>query len=360
MSRILAASLVAVVFSSALFIYSVLDPGPYGATHSVALDAGSQRPIAVPALAGSGLRGGGRPLPQMASLDLGPGVPAIGATRAIGLRVATMQELLDFYEAVDFGNDHWREAVTSVPPVFLTGIPEGWVAELGAEARKNLFFRAILPLVLAVNDQIMADRQFVLAHFEARTTEALPSDEALIRLGAIAAAYGVLSPPDKGKEFIAQLSANQLKELALRVDVIPVSLALGQAAYESGYATSRLATGDNGLFGLWRDGDGMRPRGRRSGNRGEYRTPLDSTRAYTHNLNTHPTYAEFREERATMRAEAEILDGHALAAALVMYSPSGVTYTNTLRAIIAENRLSALDAAALRDDDPVEVVAAAN
>ncbi|MCZ6605829.1 MAG: glucosaminidase domain-containing protein [Alphaproteobacteria bacterium] len=354
MSKVLAASLVAVVFSAALFIYSVIDPGPYGATEPVAGATGSRGPVPLPA------RASGSPSTDTRHAALGPDLVAPDATRSIGLHVASMDELLAFYDAMDFGVEFWRPSEKGVPPVILADLPDSWVADLGSGTKKSLFYRAVLPLVLQINNEIMADRATVLVHIADRANGNAGDRAGLARLGAIAIAYGVLSPPpDKGKPFVPQFSAAVLKQLATRVDAIPVSMALGQAAYESGYTTSRFATGDNSLFGPWRDGDGMRPRGRRveRGNEGRYATALDSTRAYARNLNTHPAYEEFRGVRATMRAETDILDGHALAAALVMYSQSGVTYTNTLRALIAENNLSQVDAAVLRDEETVRVVA---
>lgn len=371
MSKILAASLIAVVFSAALFMYSTFYTGPYGAT-AVAL--GSTTPH----------RGAAVPVPparfgstrtnsfvEPASLARTAGATAMPAQSfrydlhdVVSLDVSSLDELQEFYDAINFDAHHWRDSQAGVPPVFITGIPESWSNGLGAASKKNLFFRAILPLVLVVNEEVTADRHLLLAYMEDRATGRPSSPETLARLGGIAVAYGAIDAPDKGKAFTPELSSAQLKELFLRIDTVPVSLALGQAAYESGYATSRLATGENGLFGQWRDGDGLRPRGRRaafsSSENALYATPLASTRAYIRNLNTDAAYEEFRVERAVMRQQDGRLDGYRLAEALVMYSESGLTYTNTLRAIITENELTAVDDAALRDEAPVQVEIASN
>ena len=103
------------------------------------------------------------------------------------------------------------------------------------------------------------------------------------------------------------MTAAKLEELLIRVDVIPVSLALGQAAYESGYATSRFAGLGNALYGQWSwGGKGMKPDQQRRSEHGDYRirgfeAPQASVIAYTINLNTHFAYEGFRDKRAELR-----------------------------------------------------------
>ncbi len=377
MSKILAASLVAVVFSAALFIYSTLYTGPYGAT-AIATTPNGARPqevsrqgsaIPVPPARAGTLRASGLVQPiRLTQPATTVSMPAQGHRYdlhdVVGLDVGSLNELQTFYDTINFDAHHWRDSNAGVPPVFVSEIPESWSNALDATSKKNLFFRAILPLILVVNEEVTTDRHLLLTYMEDRSVGRPSSPETLARLGGIAATYGVIEAPDKGKAFTPELSSADLKELFLRVDAVPVSMALGQAAYESGYATSRLATGENGLFGQWRDGDGLRPRGRRaafSGNENtRYATPLASTRAYILNLNTDDAYLEFREERAVMRQADGRLDGYRLAEALGMYSDSGLTYANTLRAIIAENELTKVDDISLRDEVPVRVEIASN
>jgi Bax protein len=142
----------------------------------------------------------------------------------------------------------------------------------------------------------------------------------------------------------------------LRVDAVPVSLALAQAAYESGYATSRFATEGNALFGQWRWGHGLVPHEQR-GDKGDYRiavfvTPLESAAAYMLNPNTHPSYRRFRMAREAQRhamgdETAAVLTGLALAATLKLYAEEGEVYVETLQGIICDNGLCRLDGAQL-------------
>ena len=133
------------------------------------------------------------------------------------------------------------------------------------------------------------------------------------------------------------------------MDTIPVSLALGQAAYESAYGTSRFAYSGNALFGQWSWGQrGMFPEKRRDG-LGDYRiatfrTPIDSARAYANNLNTFFAYEAFRKLRAKHRSRGVgPLDGYQMAATMGSYSELREAYVKTLRKIIRENHLEQLN-----------------
>ena len=88
----------------------------------------------------------------------------------------------------------------------------------------------------------------------------------------------------------------------LRVDTIPPSLALAQAAIESGYGASRFAVEGNALFGQWRTGGGLRPSDQPAHlsdyGIATFASPLQSVAAYAHNLNTFASYRDFRAARA--------------------------------------------------------------
>ena len=134
-----------------------------------------------------------------------------------------------------------------------------------------------------------------------------------------------------------------LDELLTRLDVVPVSLVLAQAAEESGWGTSRFAAEGNALFGQWSWADGaIRPQEQREG-LGDYgiasfATPLESIVAYTLNLNSHPAYAELRTRRRQMRDNRERISGLELANTLTRYSERGAEYVDTLHAIISSPR----------------------
>jgi uncharacterized FlgJ-related protein len=146
-----------------------------------------------------------------------------------------------------------------------------------------------------------------------------------------------------------------IDDLLYRLDVIPAGLALGQAAYESGYGTSRFAVEGNALFGQWTyGGGGMQPQQKRAG-KGNYGVaafdwPFDSVRGYFINLMSHPAYEEFRRLRAEARAAGRPLVSLQLADGLVKYSERGQEYVDTLKAMIRVNKLDIADQAVFRDE----------
>ena len=140
-----------------------------------------------------------------------------------------------------------------------------------------------------------------------------------------------------------------------RLDVIPAGLVLGQAAYESGYGTSRFAVEGNALFGQWTyGGEGLIPKQQRS-SLGDHRIaayewPFDSVRGYFINLSSHPAYEDFRRLRAELKASGKPLDSLVLADGLIRYSERGEAYVNTLKGIIRTNNLDIADQAVLRQE----------
>jgi uncharacterized FlgJ-related protein len=130
---------------------------------------------------------------------------------------------------------------------------------------------------------------------------------------------------------------------------------LGQAAYESGYGTSRFAVEGNSLFGQWTfGGDGLVPEQQRKqlGDHriASYEWPFDSVRGYFINLSSHPAYEDFRRLRAQMKAAGKPLQSMVLADGLKSYSEKGAAYVKTLKGIIRVNNLAVADNAVFRDE----------
>jgi Bax protein len=205
------------------------------------------------------------------------------------------------------------------------------------EVRKALFSQAVLPLILRANEDVAADRKR-LGEL-ARTAAWSDADAAW--LGQLALRYGT----DPG----------EIDELLRRVDVIPPSLALAQAAEESGWGTSRFAVSGNAVFGQWTfDPDqGLVPLDRNDGAQHLVRSfegLLASVAGYMRNLNTHDAYAAFRNRRKQMRDEIGALDAMLLANTLLYYSEGRRDYVRKIRDIIERNELAAFDDARLKPD----------
>jgi len=132
------------------------------------------------------------------------------------------------------------------------------------------------------------------------------------------------------------------------MDEVPVSLALAQAAKETGWGTSRFAIEGNALFGQWTwSGEGIKPAGADSSDGDhkvmKFKVLKASVRAYQRNLNTHNSYREFRLARAIMRDNEEELDSLTLANYLDKYAATGKEYTKVLKKIIEQNSLKDFD-----------------
>lgn len=133
-------------------------------------------------------------------------------------------------------------------------------------------------------------------------------------------------------------------KLLKKVDAVPPSLVLAQAALESAWGTSRFAAKGNNFFGQWchTPGCGMVPNRRHEGANHEvkiFETPFDSVAAYMRNLNSHPAYKGFREKRAELRAQRQALSGCYVAQGLTHYSEMGDTYVENVKLLIRSNRL---------------------
>ena len=146
-----------------------------------------------------------------------------------------------------------------------------------------------------------------------------------------------------------------IDEALYKLDVIPAGLVLGQAAYESGYGTSRFAAEGNALFGQWTyGGKGLVPEQQRK-SLGDHRIaafdwPFDSVRGYYINLSSHPAYEDFRRLRAELKAAGKPLSSLALADGLIRYSERGQEYVDTLKGMIRVNNLDIADGARFRDE----------
>ena len=260
----------------------------------------------------------------------------------------------DTFSKLDYDVSHVRRG-QAVPRILVRTIPDdlGQVPEV--DRRKDLFLAAVLPLALAVNELISAERVEVKAMAEkialGRDLTFLEQQE----LNRLARVYRVIDDTDDADadKTPPDLSANDLiDELMLRAAPLPVSLVLAQAAEESAWGLSRFASEGNALYGqwVWNDGLGIIPKSRADGQTHSVRAFRDiheSTLSYAHNLNTHRAYSAFRNVRANMLNTTGRLDGFALAGTLTRYSGRGQAYVSSLRTIIRSNDLSALDRAQL-------------
>ena len=204
------------------------------------------------------------------------------------------------------------------------------------QKRKELFIQIVLPLILKENNNIRLDRKRLFSIINKNKN----SDLEKKWLKKKYKQYGI---PSK-----------DLTILKIRMDEVPVSLALAQAAKETGWGTSRFAQEGNALFGQWTwSGDGLKPKGadKDQGHKVRRFNLLQaSVRAYQRNLNTHSTYKDFRIARAEARDNDKPLDSLLLSKHLDKYAETGNKYVEVLQKIIIQNDLKDFDDAKLLPD----------
>ena len=142
-----------------------------------------------------------------------------------------------------------------------------------------------------------------------------------------------------------------LPTLKVRMDEVPVSLAIAQAAKETGWGTSRFALKGNALFGQWTwSGEGLKPKNAEEGKDHKvmkFHSLQLSVRAYLRNLNTHSSYKNLRKERTKLRNQNKTLDSLILSKHLDKYAETGSQYIEVLQKIIEQNKLKDFDEARL-------------
>ena len=221
-----------------------------------------------------------------------------------------------------------------VKPIYFTQFPQDLDNLQSVNLKKETFIKIVLPLIVAENEKILDDRQKLKILSEKKFTS------------------------DLEKQWLRQklleykVKKGDLNELRVRMDIIPVSIALAQAAKESGWGTSRFALEGNAIFGQWTwSGQGIAPLNRDGDkNHKILKFPIlrASVKAYKNNLNTHKSYAKFREKRKSLREKNKNVTGLSLTSTLKNYAQTGSEYTKILNQIITQNRLS--------DFEPVRLV----
>ncbi len=247
----------------------------------------------------------------------------------VRLNASTIKQL---FEDTKYKLEDVREKKL-VKPVALTLLPNEIKMIESTKKRKEFFIQIVLPLILKENNNIRIDRKRLFSIIN-------KSNNSDLEKKWLAKKYKQYGIPSK-----------DLSTLKIRMDEIPVSLALAQAAKETGWGTSRFALEGNALFGQWTwSGEGLRPK-ESDKNEGhkvmKFNVLQASVRAYQRNLNTHSSYKDFRKARAELRDNGKPLDSFILAEYLDKYAETGEKYVEVLKKIIAQNSLKDFDDAKL-------------
>ncbi len=246
-------------------------------------------------------------------------------TDTVRLNASTIKQLFD---DTNYKLNDVRKSKL-VKPVALTLLPQEIKMIENTNERKEFFIQIILPLILQENNNIKLDRKRLFSIITKSNNTKLEKKW----LEKKYKQYGVLS--------------KDLSELKIRMDIVPVSLAIAQAAKETGWGTSRFALEGNALFGQWTwSGEGLKPK-EADENKGhkvmKFNVLQASVRAYQRNLNTHKSYKSFRLARAELRDRKQPLDSLILSTFLNNYAETGEKYVEVLQKIIKQNNLKDFD-----------------
>ena len=250
-------------------------------------------------------------------------------TDSVRLNASTIKQL---FEDTNYSLEDVRKKKL-VKPVALTLLPQEIKMIENTKKRKEFFIQIILPLVLQENNNIKIDRKRLFSIINKSNNTDLEKKW----LEKKYKQYGI--------------SSKDLSVLKIRMDEIPVSLAIAQAAKETGWGTSRFAQEGNALFGQWTwSGEGLKPKDSEK-NEGhkvmKFNVLQASVRAYQRNLNTHSSYKDFRLARAKLRDLGNDLDSLILVHYLNEYAETGDQYVEVLKKIIEQNNLKDFDDAKL-------------
>ena len=250
-------------------------------------------------------------------------------TDTVRLNASTIKQL---FEDTNYSLKDVREKKL-VKPVALTLLPAEIKMIENSKQRKEFFIQIVLPLILQENNNIKLDRKRLFGIINKSNNTNLEKKWLQKKYKQ----YGV--------------SSKDLSTLKIRMDEIPVSLAIAQAAKETGWGTSRFAQEGNALFGQWTwSGEGLKPKDADK-NQGhkvmKFNVLQASVRAYQRNLNTHSSYKNLRKARAELRDNGKALDSLVLVKYLNEYAETGEKYVEVLTQIIKQNNLKDFDDAKL-------------
>ena len=243
----------------------------------------------------------------------------------VRLSASTIEQL---FKDIDYSLEEVRKT-KKVQPIRLSLLPNEIKEIENSKKRKSLFIKIILPLILEENNRILLDRKRLFSILNKNKN----SKKEINWLNLKFKQYGVLN--------------KDIPTLKVRMDIVPVSLALAQAAKETGWGTSRFALEGNALFGQWTwSGEGIKPLDVEKNDKhkvAKFKILKASVRAYQRNLNTHSSYKSFRTERAIQRDNEGKLDSIKLVNFLDKYAETGKEYIEVLKKIIEQNNLMDFD-----------------
>ena len=243
------------------------------------------------------------------------------STKAKDLEVLLEQVGLDYSKELNLEN---------LSNLNLLSLPEDLSTIEPTSRRKKIFLSSILPLIVNSNLEILSHRKALCQAINNNDNE---------KKQPIAKKYNI---------DISTIGDLIIDDTLIRhIDAIPISLAMSQAAVESGWGTSRFALQGNALFGqwVWDESKGIKPKFASDKNAvvRKFETLDESVKAYMLNLNTHIAYSAMRAKRKRNCSQKKLIGGYDLANWMGNYAITRDEYIKTLRLVIKANKLEILD-----------------
>ena len=247
--------------------------------------------------------------------------------------ISKAREMIDIFKKYNFTIDSFIKD-QSANLIIFSSLPKDFMDINSVSERKNLFINTLLPITFIENLKILDDRKKILDWWSQSNGETYQREFWPNWLYDISDKY--------------DYDGSNIGELLMRVDIVPLSLALAQAAIESGWGTSRYLREGNALYGQYTFNKnlGLKPKDRDKEKDFYIRKFInlsDSTRSYLKNINTHNAYVKFRQERGTLRMNGDSLTGLSLVKFLDNYSERKLAYVADIKTIIETNNFMKFD-----------------
>ena len=247
--------------------------------------------------------------------------------------ISRANEMLEIFKKYNFSVDRFLKD-ESANLIIFSSLPDDFMEIQPVNERKKLFINTLLPIIYAENLKILEDRKKILDWWSESQGENFSRDFWPAWLFELSEKYDAAD--------------SNLGNLLIKVDVIPISMALSQAAIESGWGTSRYLREGNAVYGQYtfEKNKGIEPAKRDSSQKffiRKFENLSESTKSYFKNINTHLAYAGLREERKKLRMNGEVLSGLKLADFLTSYSERKQEYVKDVKKIIESNNFMKFD-----------------
>ena len=247
--------------------------------------------------------------------------------------IGEAKEMMDIFEKYNFSVDSFLAEDSSNLIVF-SSLPKDFMTIEPVTERKKLFINTLIPIIFIENKKILDDRKRILDWWRKSDGDSYSRDFWPSWLFELSEKYDSEEP--------------NLGNLLIKVDAIPISLALAQAAIESGWGTSRYLRDGNAIYGQYTfdKENGIVPKRRDEDKEfliRKFSSLSDATRSYMKNLNTHRAYEKFRQERRKLRMNGETLSGKKLSNFLTSYSERKMAYVKDLKKLIESNNFMKFD-----------------